>query len=257
MLFRSTPTPLTPQEGWGDEQITYGPYAPTSPGYSGASEDNMDEQQKTAKRAMEHAGLSWTACYDDGCFVHLSEKQGRWYPKKPSQHKFERNTPYETQPSPPPQPPKPKHGNTREMHAQRVNWDKCYNRRCKTHRQQKEEAGYYPKRGEKAARTPLEEEGGRKLHVRWSDETLVDDNSLQRQLTELLKERDTLKETILLQDSTIQSQQKTIEQQRVAIEAGSTTIAMLQRQWKGEERINKNLWRECKRAGRLLIELGN
>ena len=113
------------------------------------------------------------------------------------------------------------------MHAQRVNWDKCYNRRCKTHRQQKEEAGYYPKRGEKAARRPLEEEGSRKLNVRWSDETLVDDNALQRQLTELLKERDTLKETILLQDSTIQSQQKTIEQQRDAIEAGSTTIAML------------------------------
>src|ERR1700761_2862137 len=78
-----TPTPLTPQEGWGDEQITYGPFAPTSPRYSGGHEDNMDEQQKAAKRAIEHAVLSWTACYDDGCFVHLSEKQGRWYPKKP------------------------------------------------------------------------------------------------------------------------------------------------------------------------------
>ena len=116
------------------------------------------------------------------------------------------------------------------MHAQRVTWDKCHNKRCKTHRQQKEEAGYYPKKREEAARTPLEKEGGRKLHIRWSDETLVDDNALQRQLNELLKERDTIKETILLQDSTIQSQQKTIEQQRVAIEAGSTTIAMLQRQ---------------------------
>ena len=217
----------------------------------------MDETQKAAKKAMEQAGLSWTACYDDGCFVHLSEKQGRWYPKKPSQHKFDRNTPYETQPSTPPPPPKPKLGNTREMHAQRVNWEKCYNKRCKTQRQQKEEAGYYPKRGGKAAGTPLEEEGGRKLHVRWSDKTLVDDNALQRQLTELLKERDTMKETILLQDNTIQSQQKMIEQQRVAIEAGSTTIAMSQRQWKGEERINKTLRREFKRAGRLLTELGN
>ena len=225
-----TPTPLTSQEGWGDEQITYSPYAPTRPGYSGAGEDNMDETQQAAKKAMDHAGLSWTACYDDGCFVHLSEKQGRWYPKKPSQHKDNGNIPYETQPSPPPQPPKRKHGNKREVHAQRVNWDKYYNKRCRTHRKQKEEAGYFPKRGEKAAGTPLEEEGGRKLHVRWSDQTLVDDNALQRQLTELLKERDTLKETILLQDSTSQSQQKTIEQQRVAIEAGSTTIAMLQRQ---------------------------
>ena len=217
----------------------------------------MDEQQKTAKRAMEHAGLSWTACYDDGCLVYLSEKQGRWYPKKLSQHKFDRDIPYETQLSPPPQTLKPRHGNTGEMLAQRVNWDKCYNKRYKTHRQQKEEAEYYPKRYEKAARTPLEGEECRKLHVRWSDETLVDDNALQRQLTELLKERDIMKKTILLQDSTIQSQQKTIEQQRVAIETGSTTIAMLQRQWQGEERINKNLRREFKRAGRLLTELGN
>ena len=173
-----TAAPLTPQEGWGNEQITYDPHAPTSPGYSGASENDMDEQQKMAKKAMEHAALSWTACYDDGCFVHLSEKQGRWYPKKPSKPKFERDTPYETQPFPQPQPPKPRHRNTREMHAQRVTWDKYYNKRCKTHKQQKEEAGYYPNRGEGAARTPLEEEGGRKLNVRWNDETLVDDNAL-------------------------------------------------------------------------------
>ena len=69
-----------------------------------------------------------------------------------------------------------------------VTWDKCYSKRYKTHRKQKEEAGYYPKRGEKAARTPLQEEGGSKLHVRLSDEALVDDNALQRQLTDLLKE---------------------------------------------------------------------
>ena len=85
----------------------------------------------------------------------------------------------------------------------------------------------------------------------------MDDNAQQWQITERLKERDTMKETILLQDNTIQSQQKTIEQQRVAIEAGSTTIAMLQRQWRGDERINKNLRREFKRAGQLLTELGN
>ena len=98
------------------------------------------------------------------------------------------------------------------MHAQRVTWDKCYNKKCKTNRQQKEEAGYYPKKGEQAVRTPLEDEGGRKLHVRWSDETLKDDNSLQQQITDLLKEGDMMKKMMLLQVSTIQSQQKTIEQ---------------------------------------------
>ena len=106
-------------------------------------------------------------------------------------------------------------------------------------------------------RTPLEEEGDRKLYDRWREESLVDDNAIQRHIADLLKERDTMKETLLLQYSTIKSQQKRIEQQRVAIEAGSMTIAMLQRQWKGEERINKNLQREFKRAVRLLTELVN
>jgi predicted aspartyl protease len=33
---------------------------------------------------MDHAILSWTACYDDGCRIHLSDKQGSgWYPQKP------------------------------------------------------------------------------------------------------------------------------------------------------------------------------
>jgi hypothetical protein len=33
---------------------------------------------------LEHAILSWTACYNDHCLVHRSDKDGAgWYPKKP------------------------------------------------------------------------------------------------------------------------------------------------------------------------------
>ena len=62
---RTAPAPLGPQDGWGDSQATYGPFAPTSPGYSGADEQELDEQQKEAKKNMEHVGMTWTACYDN------------------------------------------------------------------------------------------------------------------------------------------------------------------------------------------------
>lgn len=37
---------------------------------------------------QEHACLSWTACYNDNCLVHRSEKDGSgWYPKRPKNKK--------------------------------------------------------------------------------------------------------------------------------------------------------------------------
>ena len=33
--------------------------------------------EKANKKEDDHAGMSWTACYDDECLVHMSEKQGR------------------------------------------------------------------------------------------------------------------------------------------------------------------------------------
>jgi len=43
---------------------------PTSPDYSGSP-----------RREVPHALMNWTDCTDDGCLIHLSEKQGSgWYP---------------------------------------------------------------------------------------------------------------------------------------------------------------------------------
>ena len=142
---KPTATPLGPQDGGGDSQASYGPFAPTSPGYSGADEQELDERQKEAKKTVEHAGMTWTACYDDGCFTHLSEKQGRWFPKEPKKYTMKKNLPYATQPSPPlpppPQNPKPKHGNSREVHAKKVAWDKCNRKGCKAHKEEKRRNG--------------------------------------------------------------------------------------------------------------------
>ena len=154
---KPAPETIAPHDGWDDSQVTYGPFAPTSPSYSGPNEDELDERQKEAKRNMEHAGLSWTACYDDGCFVHLSEKQGRWFPREPKKYTNNKDLPYKTQPSPPPPPPqtpKPKHGNSQEMHAKRVSWDKCNREGCKAHKEEKRRNG--------TVGTRLEKEGGKK-----------------------------------------------------------------------------------------------
>ena len=36
------------------------------------------------KAKLNHAMLSWTGCYDDDCYIHLSDKQGLgWFPKRP------------------------------------------------------------------------------------------------------------------------------------------------------------------------------
>jgi len=44
---------------------------PTSPEYSGSS-----------RREVAHASMNWTDCTDNGCQIHLGEKQGSgWYPQ--------------------------------------------------------------------------------------------------------------------------------------------------------------------------------
>ena len=113
------------------------------------------------------------------------------------------------------------------------------------------------KRRNKTVGTRWGEEGGKKPQA-WSsgEETAADEDGLHRQLAELRRERDTLKATIRLQDDTIMTQMDTIEQQRVAIDSGTIALNMMKRQWHGEENINRNLRKELRRAGRLLMELG-
>ena len=104
-------------------------------------------------------------------------------------------------------------------------------------------------------RTRLGGEGDKKLQEWGSgEETEVEDEGTV-QWADMLRQRHIMRETIRLQDETIKKDQELIEQQRVAIEVGTTTIAMLKRQWQAEEGINKRLRRELKRTGLLLTEL--
>ena len=40
------------------------------------------ETSTTAMTETPHAAMSWTACFDDGCLVHLSDKQGAYFPRQ-------------------------------------------------------------------------------------------------------------------------------------------------------------------------------
>ncbi len=43
-----------------------------------------NRQEITTKEESPHGALSWTACYDDKCTIHLSDKQGSgWFPRAP------------------------------------------------------------------------------------------------------------------------------------------------------------------------------
>src|SRR6267154_3724164 len=55
---RATSVPLAPHQGWGDEGLGFGQFAPTSPGYSRPSESELDERQQEAVRNMKHASMS-------------------------------------------------------------------------------------------------------------------------------------------------------------------------------------------------------
>ena len=43
---------------------------------------NGETTTTTTTTEIPHAAMSWTACYDDGCFVHLHEKQGAYFPQR-------------------------------------------------------------------------------------------------------------------------------------------------------------------------------
>ena len=77
-----TPPPATAQEEWKDDGLPSRNVTPTSLQYSEPVEIN---EQRKARKAAQHLGLSWTACYNDECLVHLSEKQGEGlFPRKSS-----------------------------------------------------------------------------------------------------------------------------------------------------------------------------
>jgi len=133
--------------------------------------------------------MNWTDSTDDGCQIHLGEKQGSgWYPqftrrsRKPSvAHDNDWRQEMEANPGEDWAPQQPCGRRARRAHYEITSWDHRCNETCNEHRSEKVDAGYYPRQvGEKgtlskndrrehkkrrAVRTRLEGEGSEKTIV--------------------------------------------------------------------------------------------
>ena len=112
--------------------------------------------------------MSWTACYDDKCLVHMSEKDGTWFPKEPKQ-----------------QPPTVPHADLPR--------EKCTLWGCQipAHKAGRESRTTSTKRGGKKSKKPQT--------TNWDDtNSTVPDTTemLQEKLTKAIKEQWELKETL-------------------------------------------------------------
>jgi len=115
---------------------------PISPEYSGSP-----------RREVAHASMNWTDCMDDGCQIHLGEKQGSgWYPqftrrsRKPTvahNHKWRQEM--EANPGEGWVSQQPRRRRARRAHQEITDWEHCFNDNCNEHRWEKVDAGYYPR----------------------------------------------------------------------------------------------------------------
>ncbi|ERF69957.1 hypothetical protein EPUS_08768 [Endocarpon pusillum Z07020] len=66
------------RKNWADKK---------SMGKKGDPKETSQGQLRRSTPETSHNLLSWTACYDDNCVVHSSDKDGAgWYPRKPRSH---------------------------------------------------------------------------------------------------------------------------------------------------------------------------
>jgi len=180
---------------------------PTSPAYSGSP-----------KREVAHPAMNWTSATDDGCQIHLSEKQGSgWYPqftrrsRKPSvAHDHDWRQEMETNPGEDWAPQQqPRQRKARRAHGDLTSWEHCFNDNCMEQRWEKVDAGYYPRqvgdkgelskndrreqRKRKAVRTRLEGEGSAKTM-----------QTLETQISDLRSQRDRAAQIIVAKDNDLE-----------------------------------------------------
>jgi len=165
--------------------------------------------------------MNWTDCTDDGCQIHLGEKQGSgWYPqftrrsRKPRvAHDHELRQEMEANPGEDWAPPQPRRRRARRAHNEITSWEPCFNNNCNDHRWEKVDAGYYPGQvGEKGilskndrmqhkkrrtVRTQLEGEG--------SEKTVVPDREArEKTILDLRSQLDCAAQTIVAKDNDLE-----------------------------------------------------
>jgi len=216
--------------------------------------------------------LSWTACYDHGCQVHYRDKEASgWFPQDrsrsvPSVLVSHRNKKQQ-----------------RKRHGQSVTWYECYDDKCFVHVQEKIKAGYYPQEnGERKAlskwhRRHPEPEQGRKFGAvrtrqerEGSEKTQPDVGALQRQIQELLDEKqqtlekdEKTRQELANYQTTIGRMREELQGLRRTVAGSGFSIARLRNEMDAKKRANEelehrnhSLRKELRRAGQRLLDLG-
>jgi len=165
--------------------------------------------------------MNWTDCTDDGCQIHLGEKQGSgWYPqvtkrsRKPSvAHYHDWRQEMEANPGVDWALQQPRRRRARRAHDEITSWEHRFNDNCNQHRWEKMDAGYYPRQvGEKgrlsknerredkkrrAVRTRLEGEGREKT-------VGADREALEKKSSDLRSQLDCAAQTIGAKDNDLE-----------------------------------------------------
>ena len=168
-------TPHTPRSPKSPMESTQREITPTSPGYFPAASTTPT----ATKAKCPGAEYSWTACHEDECWTHRSDKDGAYYPQGPRSAAV--NSGWETKPNPPTEPRKrhARHGwrqGTTVPHT--TKWQTCYFDNCQTHENEKRKAGHWPRKQKGSARTQTIGEGG--------ERTFEDFRSLEKKCEELM-----------------------------------------------------------------------
>ena len=167
--------------------------------------------EKAEKEANSHAGMSWTACYDDECLVHMSEKSGKWFPKEPKQ-----------------QPPMAPHTDLPR--------DKCTQWECEApaHKAERKSRKTPAKKGGKESR--------KRQTTNWDDtDSTVPDTTemLQEELTKAIKEQWELKEPLKEQEVQIERLTRDLNKSQFEVKRQRGLASLAQREPRGA--ILKNI----------------
>jgi len=215
----SAPPPIIKQERLShtpesDAQRVARHATPTSPEYSG-----------TAKREVAHASMTWTDFTDDGCQIHLGEKQvSGWYPqftrrsrKSSVAHDHDWRQEMEANPGEDwARQQQPRQRRARRAHGELTSLEHCFNDNCKEHRWEKVDAGYYPRqvgeKGEQWKNDRREHKKGRAVRTRLGGEgskkTIPDVEALEAQISDLRSQLDRAAQIIVVKDNDLEQLDK-------------------------------------------------
>jgi len=165
--------------------------------------------------------MDWTDCTDDGCQIHLGEKEGSgWYPqftrrsRKPSvAHDHYWRQEMEANPGEDWAPQQPRRRRARRAHHEITSWEHCFNDNCNEHRWEKVDAGYYPRQvAEKGTLSKSDRREHKKrravrtrLEGEESEKTVVPDReALEKRISNLRSQLDCAAQTIVAKDNDLE-----------------------------------------------------